>query len=752
MNTKRKKTDEGNNPSKRSKKWGKDVIVPSYLNNLPNHLIEQLQEQLIVTNIVGFKGEHVAEEYKHIDNSMYIAIAKWLPLDKLICLCIWKYINETHHTPNDALQDVFLTNFNVDGGTNTPSMKTSKFKIGDYHFRNCNWTALQKQTARNTLNYHIHDGWGGTNTQRLTALTMDMTNRQMMREFFLGLLHKNSGISGRDVCLIACDQLNVSFDAISKLPNIIPIDFYETVRVYLKQTIKQDRLSVPIHDHILSNLTFHKQRSINTTPVDIISQSVKYWKGCSTDNLQLLCRYPITQELQTARYRVFDVLERQSCDADTLARFAASQLVGYPVEHWMELVDDDFVYPLDVSNIPGISSKEYQSTWIERSIHSGIRTLMGLNIQPRESNIEAQLEANYGENHGCLEVRDLCARTFDDAQVFRNDQLANQRQLQHLFQENTHYWVTFLLPLWNAVKSLVLGQALEVPVALSVDVTLTLRWMNGRYLCIFYSNQDSSPIALTPELKAEKATLNIDVKKNAEWAFRAMKYMTSPSPTKGSLEHIIQVYSCYPMFLVWDLAALSFEGSHVYASDAYKQRFGEQRECYHALCKHMDISMIWSLVLQLLKGQTPCIHRDVLNLNNNVESYKLEYYRCKHKRFYILVIEKKEDHHLPMHLENRRQQLMHQNGGTIWQAINWGWDVMKYCFKLLPYPSTLDAVVAKYNTDDSSIFIVSDLGKETFLESLYCSEAFKTMFEDVKFFANHIISVKNPMYVMWDVM
>jgi len=748
MNTKRKKTDEGNNPSKRSKKWGKDVIVPPYLNDLPNHLIEQLQEQLILTNIVGVEGEHVAEEYKHIDNSMYIAIGKWLPLDKLICLCIWKYINETHHTPNDALQDVFLTNFKVDGGTNTPSMKTSKFKIGNYHFRNCNWTALQKQTARNTLNYHIHDGWGGKNTQRLTTLTMDMTNRQMIREFFLGLLHKNSGISGRDVCLIACDQLNISFDAVSKLPNIIPIDFYETVRVYLKQTIKQDRLSVPIHDHILSNLTFRKQRSINTTtPVAIISESVKYWKGCSTDDSILLCRYPITDELQTARYRVFDVLTQQPCDADTLARFAASQLVGYPVEHWMELVDDDFVYPLDVSNIPGIN-KTTNPTWIERTMFLAIQRLMRLSVQPRESNIEAQLEANYGEDHNCVYVADLCEKTYDEAQVFRNDD--SERQLQHLFQENTHYWVTFLLPLWNAVKSLVMGQTLEVPMVLSEEVTVTLRWMNGRYISIFKSNRDDTQIKqLTPELEAEKATLSIDVIKNAEWCFRAMKYMTSPSPTKGSLEHIIEVYSCYPMFIVWDCSMPTFEGSHVYASDAYKQLFGEQTECYHALCKHMDISMIWTISMQLLKGQTPRIHRDVLDRNGNIETYIYEYYRCKNKRFYIMVIEKKEDHHLPMHLENRRQQLMHQDGGTIWKAVNWGWDVMKWAFKPSPYPSTLDAVVAKYNTNDSSIFIVLDLGKE---ESLYYSEAFKTLFQDVKFFANHIISLKNPMYVMWDVM
>ena len=38
---------------------------------------------------------------------------------------------------------------------------------------------------------------------------------------------------------------------------------------------------------------------------------------------------------------------------DTKARFVASQMIGYPVTSWLRLVDPNFLFPLDVSLIPG---------------------------------------------------------------------------------------------------------------------------------------------------------------------------------------------------------------------------------------------------------------------------------------------------------------------------------------------------------------------------------------------------------------
>ena len=166
-----------------------------------------------------------------------------------------------------------------------------------------------------------------------------------------------------------------------------------------------------------------------------------------------------------------------------------------------------------------------------------------------------------------------------------------------------------------------------------------------RYVAIILIRDDRENKYDLPDAlrKEQQALANSSNTENIiRWAFKVIQFF-HPNPTGGSLEEIIETYKNNHMFSVWDIKQDTFENAHVYESNGYKENFGNPIDLYRRT-SNIDLSTCWNTILRpMWRGDVPSIERELIDINGNKGMYKFKYYICKNKRFYILVLEEKEE-------------------------------------------------------------------------------------------------------------
>ena len=122
---------------------------------------------------------------------------------------------------------------------------------------------------------------------------------------------------------------------------------------------------------------------------------------------------------------------------DTKARFAASQMIGYPVTSWLRLVDPNFLFPLDVSLIPG-NRKLKKGSQLEETMFRVLND-SGISTCPRHPDVTSLLQSTFGveETKRCFHIGDLGAPSYGESEIILpKPASAGMLFVEKLFHEN----------------------------------------------------------------------------------------------------------------------------------------------------------------------------------------------------------------------------------------------------------------------------------------------------------------------------
>ena len=425
---------------------------------------------------------------------------------------------------------------------------------------------------------------------------------------------------------------------------------------------------------------------------------------------------------------------------DTKARFAMSQLVGYPVQSWLDVIDHLPQLQLDVSMVPGNQTMStYSGGVVEASLFVLVKKMLRIPNLPAEPNPLQIIQDQLGMDtyRRCFYVDDVSAPTFAQAHIAL-PKLQENFNLEYLFKENIRSTSFYISLLSNIAKG-------PFEVQLAEDIVVGVRLVNHRniprYLCLFV--RKSSEYNLPSEVSHHAGIQSSKIL--TTWAFKVMQWYAEVG---GTLKEMVEMYQEHAWFCIWDLKAATFEASHVYASDAYVQQFGPQENMYHVFGESgYSTHFIWKGVLQpILQGKNPCLHHDVCDKDGKIHTYILRYFRSKSKRFYVLVVEEKYNYNLPSHLENQRKEL-DGLGSSVLSVVKWSWQVLKWFYRPSSSLITLKQVQSRY----TGMYLTTDLSQSTFETSLHYSDEFVHCFDNIVRLSASIKSTRNSMHVMWNV-
>eukprot|EP00944_MAST-04C_sp_MAST-4C-sp1_P011123 g11123.t1 len=510
------------------------------------------------------------------------------------------------------------------------------------------------------------------------------------------------------------------------------VDFHAVVLDYFGKL----PLAEPILTHMLKRRK-QKQKLLKPENDNAYENSRTYWDTGEKPGL-LLCETRGNDHPLVVKF----FAELQD-DGDTRARFAMSQLVGFPVGTWLDVIDPDDDGDLDMSMVPGNKEKNMSPSGgeMEKCLFFLVKKMLRIPTLPPESDPLqiVQDELGIDARRRCFHLGDFSAATFEQATfALPKSQAESHHNLEYLFKENlrsTSFYFSFLRSFRRGAFELRLAEDIVV------DVRLVKHNGIARYVCGLV--RESLDVSIPPHFP-QPSSRTMHAETIASWGFKVMRYFAAADG--GKLEQIKDLYKEHARFCIWDLKAVTFEASHVYASKAYIRQFGPQRNIYTSFGEDGYSSMfIWKGVLKpLLQGRTPHLHRDVCDQDGNMRTYVLRYFRCKHRRFYVMVVEEKHNYNLPLHLEQERKKM--DGSSSIMAAARWGFKVMRW-FRRSSSSTTLEQLKSQYE----GIFIITDLSLSDFEASLYYSDEFVQYFGDIRTFSTNIRSSSNHLHVMWNV-
>tara|TARA_Y100000748_G_scaffold304149_1_gene312108 strand:+ start:330 stop:3050 length:2721 start_codon:yes stop_codon:yes gene_type:complete len=505
------------------------------------------------------------------------------------------------------------------------------------------------------------------------------------------------------------------------------IDFHTVVLDYFGKC--------PIKESLMTHML--KQKKPKKTMPFIIDENVAYANSCTYWHTGEK-RGPLLCETQGTNPLVIQCFAALPDNDDTKARFAISQLVGYPVQSWLDVIDQDDL-PLDVSMVPGNEEQTmvYHGGVVEASLFVMVKKMLGIPTLAPEPNPLQIIQNELGMDvaRRCFHLGDLSSSTFAQSQIaLPKSQAESYHNLEYLFKENlrsTSFYVSLLANFTKGAFELRLAEDIVV------DIRLVKHRNISRYICGLV--RESPEFNLPSQVPHLSGTLS--TKKLASWGFQVMRYFAGD---EGTWAQMVDLYKEHAWFCIWDLKATTFEASHVYASDAYVHQFGPQQNIYTVFGEEgYTTTFLWTGVLKpLLQGRTPRLHRDVMR-EGKMHTYVLRQLRSKSKRFYVLVVEEKQNYNLPLHLEEQRKEL----GSSILSVTRWGWQVLKWFYRRSSSSMTWQQIQSRYK----GIYVTTDLSQSTFETSLHYSDEFMQYFDDVFEISTNIKSTRNPMHVMWNV-
>ena len=201
----------------------------------------------------------------------------------------------------------------------------------------------------------------------------------------------------------------------------------------------------PLVDHILDQLKRKIQKKFpkDLNLKDVYKNSQQYWKESGEKSGTLLCELPRNASIDKFCMELFGTLVNE----DTKARFAASQMIGYPVTSWLRLVDPNFLFPLDVSLIPG-NRKLKKGSQLEETMFRVVKRILGISTCPRHPDVTSLLQSTFGveEAKRCFHIGDLGAPSYGESEIILpKPASAGMLFVEKLFHENIRSTVFFFI-------------------------------------------------------------------------------------------------------------------------------------------------------------------------------------------------------------------------------------------------------------------------------------------------------------------
>ena len=340
--------------------------------------------------------------------------------------------------------------------------------------------------------------------------------------------------------------------------------------------------------------------------------SYAFWIEKNTaQKTTFLCELDASQYNWEAQSYFFHGLQQVNCHEETMAKFAASQLVGRHVNEWADLLQALYWYTPDLYLVPSLESKEMLMRCDEV-----FQTFKFLNHYPTEAR-EPSREMQLKTSENTLGVLDMHAASLNKACVYQKfTTKATMRSINNaqLFKILGH----------------VARQSTE-KLPLSSTDSFQLR-VEGRYVRILGHLTTKEEKVLPEDLASRSSSLG-SLKKAAQWTFTVLKYFY-PNPNGGTLQEIQEKFKTYPLFSVCDLAQANFEDMFVYQTQGFVDTFENPlRLLDHVEKMDYPLRYIWDFTLRpIWSGAVPTVEITVRGT-----SYSTTTYLHPGKRFYVSV-------------------------------------------------------------------------------------------------------------------
>lgn len=372
-------------------------------------------------------------------------------------------------------------------------------------------------------------------------------------------------------------------------------------------------------------LTFrNKEATYVFRNINIATRTHKHFKNSyafwieknTAQKTTFLCELDASRYNCEAQSYFFHGLQQVNCDEETMAKFAASQLIGRHVNEWADLLQALYPYTPDLCLVPSLESKEMQMRCDQ--VFQTFKFLNHYPTEARDPSLEMQLEISSGNTLGVL---DMHAATLNKACVY-----------QKFTTEATMRSIN------NAQLLKILGHvARQSTEKLTLSSTDTFQLCEeGRYVRIVGHLTTMEEKVLPEDLALRSSSLGT-LRKAAQWTFTVLKYFY-PNPNGGTLQEIQEKFKTYPLFNVYDLAQPTFEDMFVYHTQGFVDTFENPLR----LLDHVDkmdypLRCIWDFVLRpIWSGAVPTVETTV-----HGKSYSTTVYMHPGKRFYVSVYEEK---------------------------------------------------------------------------------------------------------------
>lgn len=348
---------------------------------------------------------------------------------------------------------------------------------------------------------------------------------------------------------------------------------------------------------------------------EAFNASHQYWvEQHSTIRGPFLCTLKHTKDHWKAQSYFFYGLQQANCTEETLAKFAASQLLGSLVKDWVDLLQALYSYTPDIRQVPSLDTKE-----IEARLEHVFQTVKFLRHYPTEPrDISGEQALRLPDN--VLQVHDLYAETFAHSWV------------RHVYRRETHLKYVKNAHLRNIAAHFIntLMQGTTKKLQLTSTDYLSCQLMNDRY-AVVSGHITVHEERVLPEHLAHQSGSSLE--QAARWTFRVLKYF-NPTPNGGTLLEIQEKFKTYPIFTVYDMAKPTFEEMVVYQTQDFQNMFGSVMDLMQNIPPvKYSLRCLWDMGLRpIWKGVVP-----TTEFQFQGKTFVQSVYMHPGKRYYISV-------------------------------------------------------------------------------------------------------------------
>eukprot|EP00944_MAST-04C_sp_MAST-4C-sp1_P001315 g1315.t1 len=475
--------------------------------------------------------------------------------------------------------------------------------------------------------------------------------------------------------------------------------------------------------HFLQGIVEKEATKHSMIQKSFVASKAWWLEGNEVDQEAMLCHHSLDcEQAMVCRNMVFDALN--FCDK---ARFAASQIVGYPVLNWYQLIDSNYILSL-VPYGPGLEGAK--PFFMTKSCFQMLKSRLVEDNGLLETSGKCILLDTMFKNNTCIGVCDLRA-SYEECVCFRNNYFY---QVAWLFRENLNI-SEFRKSVLSCIKNK------SVTLSLSLDIEVKLAFIKNQY--IIASILTTRNIQLPKEFNLERLRISTDDHSNF-WTYRKYVHKIilyvkgTHVDRRVSLASTIRMYQNYPIFCVLNLEN-PVGKNMVYKSKGYERRFGDMHRTRPLCGKGLSLGVICDgIVKPILQGKAPNFDMCLQDKYGQHWNHTVRMVISKDFQFMTVIFIEKTMYLLPDSIRKEYEEMEKSDPNNKMRVLEWCWKASKILYQTLRVNEgnmTAEELAKRYPSDSMLFFI--DVNGKNFLSSFHYTPAFKKCFRDINFFTKH---------------